>query len=135
MSNIELYLDKMKELLNSDILRKILTYINVDIIKKQKLLKNELNKEIKEYNNIYFNNLDYIVYRNMKNNLIIKNKKNKNTKYKLIKTKNNNIDDLNNINDLSNLVNSNLIISNEQLIDKNILLNTSNNIKIIVKYI
>jgi hypothetical protein len=135
MSNIELYLDKMKELLNSDILRKILTYINIDIIKKQKLLKNELNKEIKEYNNIYFNNLDYIVYRNMKNNLIIKNKKNKNTKYKLIKTKNNNIDDLNNINDLSNLVNSNLIISNEQLIDKNILLNTSNNIKIIVKYI
>jgi hypothetical protein len=135
MSNIELYLDKMKELLNSDILRKILTYINIDIIKKQKLLKNELNKEIKEYNNIYFNNLDYIVYRNMKNNLIIKNKRNKNTKYKLIKTKNNNIDDLNNINDLSNLVNSNLIISNEQLIDENILLNTSNNIKIIVKYI
>ena len=39
MSNIELYLDKMKELLNSDILRKILTYINIDIIKKQKLLK------------------------------------------------------------------------------------------------
>ena len=34
MSNIELYLDKMKELLNSDILRKILTYINIDIIKK-----------------------------------------------------------------------------------------------------
>tara|TARA_B100001540_G_scaffold317748_1_gene352596 strand:+ start:15260 stop:15667 length:408 start_codon:yes stop_codon:yes gene_type:complete len=135
MSNIELYLDKMKELLNSDILRKILTYINIDIIKKQKLLKYELNKEIKEYNNIYFNNLDYIVYRNMKNNLIIKNKRNKNTKYKLIKTKNNNIDDLNNINDLSNLVNSNLIISNEQLIDENILLNTSNNIKIIVKYI
>lgn len=135
MSNIELYLDKMKELLNSDILRKILTYINIDIIKKQKLFKNELNKEIKEYNNIYFNNLDYIVYRNMKNNLIIKNKRNKNTKYKLIKTKNNNIDDLNNINDLSNLVNSNLIISNEQLIDENILLNTSNNIKIIVKYI
>lgn len=135
MSNIELYLDKMKELLNSDILRKILTYINIDIIKKQKLLKNELNKEIKEYNNIYFNNLDYIVYRNIKNNLIIKNKRNKNTKYKLIKTKNNNIDDLNNISDLSNLVNSNLIISNEQLIDENILLNTSNNIKIIVKYI
>lgn len=135
MSNIELYLDKMKELLNSDILRKILTYINIDIIKKQKLLKNELNNEIKEYNNIYFNNLDYIVYRNMKNNLIIKNKRNKNTKYKLIKTKNNNIDDLNNINNLSNLVNSNLIISNERLIDENILLNTSNNIKIIVKYI
>ena len=135
MSNIEFYLDKMKELLNSDILIKILTYINIDIIKKQKLLKNELNNEIKEYNNIYFNNLDYIVYRNMKNNLIIKNKRNKNTKYKLIKTKNKNIDDLNNINDLSNLVNSNLIISNEQLIDKNILLNTSNNIKIIVKYI
>lgn len=135
MSNIELYLDKMKELLNSDILIKILTYINIDIIKKQKLLKNELNNEIKEYNNIYFNNLDYIVYRNMKNNLIIKNKRNKNTKYKLIKTKNNNIDDLNNINNLSNLVNSNLIISNERLIDENILLNTSNNIKIIVKYI
>ena len=48
---------------------------------------------------------------------------------------NNNIDYLNNINDLSNLVNSNLIIINEQLIDENILLNTSNNIKIIVKYI
>jgi len=135
MSNIELYLDKMKELLNSDILIKILSYINIDIIKKQKLLKNELNKEIKEYNNIYFNNLDYIVYRNMKNNLIIKNKRNKNTKYKLIKAKNNNINDLNNIDNLSNLVNSNLIISNEELIDENILLNTSNNIKIIVKYI
>ena len=131
MSNINLYLNKMIDILNQDILKKILTYINIDIIKKQKILKNELNRYIKEYDKIFFNNLDYIVYRNIKNNLIIKNKKKKNTKYKFIKTINNNTD----VDNLSYLLNSNLIIRDEDLIDENILLNTSNNIKIIVKYV
>lgn len=121
------YFDKMFEILNEDIVKKIMLYINIDIIKKQKKLKKILNNEIKEYKNVFYNDKNYLIYRNLDNNLILKNKKNNLSNYKLIKLNNNtsNYDfDINNT--------SNIIINN----DSNIIMNNlNNNIKIIVKYL
>lgn len=69
------YFDKMFEILNEDIVKKIILYINIDIIKKQKKLKKELNIQIKEYKNVFYNDKNYLIYRNLDNNLILKNKK------------------------------------------------------------
>lgn len=121
------YFDKMFEILNEDIVKKIMLYINIDIIKKQKKLKKILNNEINEYKNVFYNDKNYLIYRNLDNNLILKNKKNNLSNYKLIKLNNNtsNYDfDINNT--------SNIIINN----DSNIIMNNlNNNIKIIVKYL
>jgi hypothetical protein len=121
------YFDKMFEILNEDIVKKIMLYINIDIIKKQKKLKKILNNEIEEYKNVFYNDKNYLIYRNLDNNLILKNKKNNLSNYKLIKLNNNtsNYDfDINNT--------SNIIINN----DSNIIMNNlNNNIKIIVKYL
>lgn len=121
------YFDKMFEILNEDIVKKIILYINIDIIKKQKKLKKELNNQIKEYKNVFYNDKNYLIYRNLDNNLILKNKKNNLSNYKLIKLNNNtsNYDfDTNNT--------SNIIINN----DSNIIMNNlNNNVKIIVKYL
>jgi hypothetical protein len=121
------YFDKMFEILNEDIVKKIMLYINIDIIKKQKKLKKILNNEIKEYKSVFYNDKNYLIYRNLDNNLILKNKKNNLSNYKLIKLNNNtsNYDfDINNT--------SNIIINN----DSNIIMNNlNNNIKIIVKYL
>lgn len=121
------YFDKMFEILNEDIVKKIILYINIDIIKKQKKLKKELNNQIKEYKNVYYNDKNYLIYRNLENNLILKNKKNNLSNYKLVKLNNNssNYDyDINNT--------SNIIINN----DSNIIMNNlNNNVKIIVKYL
>ena len=121
------YFDKMFEILNEDIVKKIILYINIDIIKKQKKLKKELNIQIKEYKNVFYNDKNYLIYRNLDNNLILKNKKNNLSNYKLIKLNNNtsNYDfDTNNT--------SNIIINN----DSNIIMNNlNNNVKIIVKYL
>ncbi len=38
-SNIDMYFDKMENILNLDMIKKILTIINIEIIKKQKNLK------------------------------------------------------------------------------------------------
>ena len=111
------YFDKMFEILNEDIIKKIMLYINIDIIKKQKKLKKILNNEVKEYKNVFYNDKNYLIYRNLDNNLILKNKKNNLSNYKLIKLNNNT---------------SNIIINN----DSNIIMNNlNNNIKIIVKYL
>ena len=121
------YFDKMFEILNEDIVKKIMLYINIDIIKKQKKLKKILNNEIEEYKNVFYNDKNYLIYRDLDNNLILKNKKNNLSNYKLIKLNNNtsNYDfDINNT--------SNIIINN----DSNIIMNNlNNNIKIIVKYL
>ena len=121
------YFDKMFEILNEDIVKKIMLYINIDIIKKQKKLKKILNNEIKEYKNVFYNDKNYLIYKNLDNNFILKNKKNNLSNYKLIKLNNNtsNYDfDINNT--------SNIIINN----DSNIIMNNlNNNIKIIVKYL
>ena len=121
------YFDKMFEILNEDIVKKIMLYINIDIIKKQKKLTKILNNEIEEYKNVFYNDKNYLIYRNLDNNLILKNKKNNLSNYKLIKLNNNtsNYDfDINNT--------SNIIINN----DSNIIMNNlNNNIKIIVKYL
>jgi hypothetical protein len=121
------YFDKMFEILNEDIVKKIILYINIDIIKKQKKLKKELNNQIKEYKNVFYNDKNYLIYRNLDNNLILKNKKNNLSNYKLIKLNNNtsNYDfDINNT--------SNIIINNNSNIIMN---NLNNNVKIIVKYL
>ena len=121
------YFDKMFEILNEDIVKKIMLYINIDIIKKQKKLKKILNNEINEYKNVFYNDKNYLIYKNLDNNFILKNKKNNLSNYKLIKLNNNtsNYDfDINNT--------SNIIINN----DSNIIMNNlNNNIKIIVKYL
>lgn len=121
------YFDKMFEILNEDIVKKIMLYINIDIIKKQKKLKKILNNEINEYKNVFYNDKNYLIYRNLDNNLILKNKKNNLSNYKLIKLNNNTSNYNFNINNTSNI-----IINN----DSNIIMNNlNNNIKIIVKYL
>lgn len=121
------YFDKMFEILNEDIVKKIMLYINIDIIKKQKKLKKILNNEVKEYKNVFYNDKNYLIYRNLDNNLILKNKKNNLSNYKLIKLNNNTSNYNFNINNTSNI-----IINN----DSNIIMNNlNNNIKIIVKYL
>tara|TARA_Y100000389_G_C17316988_1_gene441016 strand:- start:200 stop:577 length:378 start_codon:yes stop_codon:yes gene_type:complete len=121
------YFDKMFEILNEDIVKKIILYINIDIIKKQKKLKKELNIQIKEYKNVFYNDKNYLIYRNLDNNLILKNKKNNLSNYKLIKLNKNTSNY-----DFDNNNTSNIIINN----DSNIIMNNlNNNIKIIVKYL
>ena len=121
------YFDKMFEILNEDIVKKIILYINIDIIKKQKKLKKELNNQIKEYKNVFYNDKNSLIYRNLDNNLILKNKKNYLSNYKLIKLNNNTSNY-----DFDNNNTSNIIINN----DSNIIMNNlNNNVKIIVKYL
>ena len=121
------YFDKMFEILNEDIVKKIMLYINIDIIKKQKKLKKILNNEIEEYKNVFYNDKNYLIYRNLDNNLILKNKKNNLSNYKLIKLNKNTSNY-----DFDNNNTSNIIINN----DSNIIMNNlNNNIKIIVKYL
>jgi len=132
-------MDKMEKILNKDVLKKILTIINIDIIKKQKEFKYELNKELNKYKDIYYMDKRYLIYKNNLNNIAIRNRNNINkTNVKLIKVENNNsLDNINNI----ILNNSNNIILETDIInikDDNIIIkNTSNinNIKIHVKYI
>lgn len=123
-NDIEIYLNKMENILNIDIIKKILTIINIDIINKQKKLKFTLNKEIKEYRDIYYKDKNYIIFRNEYDNLILKKRNNfvKNN-YKFFK-----------LNDLDNLdSSSNYIIHSSNLIMNNI--SNSSNFKLIVKYV
>jgi len=123
-NDIEIYLNKMENILNNDIIKKILTIINIDIINKQKKLKFTLNKEIKEYRDIYYKDKNYIIFRNEYDNLILKKRNNfvKNN-YKFFK-----------LNDLDNLdSSSNYIIHSSNLIMNNI--SNSSNFKLIVKYV
>lgn len=128
-SNIDMYFDKMENILNLDMIKKILTIINIEIIKKQKKLKNILNEEINEYKDIYYKDKNYIVFRNKYDNLILKKINNIfNFKYKFFKLDNyqHHIDYSSNIilNNYTN--NSNVIMNN---------ISNSSNFKIIVKYL
>lgn len=150
MSNIDLYFNKMENILNFDIIRKIYTIINIQIIKKQKILKKYLNDDILLYKNAFYYDKNLLIYKNNSNNIKIKNKNynNKFLSYKLLKVDNNYIVNSNIL--IDNFTNnSNLIIDNNSsnfIIDNNIYFNNSNdnilfnningcNIKIIVKYI
>ena len=97
----------MEKILNKDVLKKILTIINIDIIKKQKEFKYELNKELNKYKDIYYMDKRYLIYKNNLNNIAIRNRNNINkTNIKLIKVENNNsLDNINNI-----ILNNNIII-------------------------
>jgi len=123
-NDIEIYLNKMENILNNDIIKKILTIINIDIINKQKKLKFTLNKEIKEYRDIYYKDKNYIIFRNEYDNLILKKRNNfvKNN-YKFFK--------LNNLDNLDS--SSNYVIHSSNLIMNNI--SNSSNFKLIVKYV
>lgn len=134
--NIELYLNLMENILNKDILKKILTFINIEIINKQKKLKKLLNYEINKYRDIYYKDNKYLIYKNNLNNIAINNiNKNKNINYKLIKINNNASHNVINnyiINNSNNLIFENNNINNDIIL----LENTSNiNIQIHVKYI
>jgi len=120
--NIEIYMNLMEKILNVDILKKILTIINLDIINKQKIYKYFLNKELSNFKQIYCIDKNYIVYRNCSNNLAIKQNSANKKKLSLIKTNKNILD-----------FNSDIILNNYD----NIILNSSNmnNIKIYIKYI
>lgn len=74
-NNIDIYFDKMENILNNDMIKKILNIINIDIIKKQKKLKQILNEEINEYREIYYKDKNYIIFRNKYDNLILKKNK------------------------------------------------------------
>ena len=127
-SNIDMYFDKMENILNLDIIKKILIIINIDIIKKQKKLKNILNEEINEYKDIYYKDKNYMIFRNKYDNLILKKKNNiLNSKYDFLKLDNSqpNIDYSSNY-ILNNTNNSNVIMNN---------ISNSSNFKIIVKYL
>lgn len=140
MSNIDLYFDKIDKILNYDIIIKILNIINIQIIKKQKKLKNKLNYDILLYKNIFYNDKNMLIYKNNAN-IQIKNKTNYNKlSYKLLKVDNNYLVNSNILFD-NNLLDNN---SSNILLDNNIYLNNDNilfdningcNIKIIVKYI
>lgn len=145
-SNIELYMNKMENILNVDILKKILTIININIIKKQKILKNQLNQEINKYKDVYYKDNKFLIYKNKLNNIAIRNRFNysNNINLKLIKVKNNTInndDNINNIilNNTNNIIYEKNLNNNEMnILDDNIILdNTSNieNLLIYVKYI
>lgn len=126
MSNlsIDIYFDKMEKILNFDMIKKILTIINIIIIKKQKYLKLELNEEIREYKDLYYKDKNYIIFKNKYDNLILK-KKNffLNSKYNFFKLENTADIDLT----------SNIILNNSNVIMNNI--SNSSNFKIIVKYL
>ena len=127
-SNIDIYFDKMENILNLDMIKKILIIINIDIIKKQKKLKNILNEEINEYKDIYYKDKNYIIFRNKYDNLILKKRNNIFTsKYNFFKLDNSqlNIDYSSNY-ILNNTNNSNIIMNN---------ISNSSNFKIIVKYL
>ena len=145
-SDIELYMNKMENILNVDILKKILTFININIIKKQKKLKNQLNQEINKYKDVYYKDNKFLIYKNKLNNIAIRNRFNysNNINLKLIKVKNNTInndDNINNIilNNTNNIIYEKNLNNNEMnILDDNIILdNTSNieNLLIYVKYI
>jgi|TARA_Y100000389_G_C17394098_1_gene481561 hypothetical protein len=145
-SDIELYMSKMENILNVDILKKILTIININIIKKQKILKNQLNQEINKYKDVYYKDNKFLIYKNKLNNIAIRNRFNysNNINLKLIKVKNNTInndDNINNIilNNTNNIIYEKNLNNNEMnILDDNIILdNTSNieNLLIYVKYI
>lgn len=127
MSNlsIDIYFDKMEKILNLDMIKKILTIINISIIKNQKYLKLQLNDEIREYKDLYYKDKNYIIFKNKHDNLILK-KKNSflNSKYNFFKLDNT----VNNIHLTSNIVlnSSNVIMNN---------ISNSSNFKIIVKYL
>ena len=120
--NIEIYMNLMEKILNVDILKKILTIINLDIKNKKKIYKYFLNKKLSNFKQIYCIDKNYIVYRNCSNNLAIKQNSANKKKLSLIKTNKNILD-----------FNSDIILNNYD----NIILNSSNmnNIKIYIKYI
>lgn len=127
MSNlsIDIYFDKMEKILNFDMIKKILTIINISIIKNQKYLKLQLNDEIREYKDLYYKDKNYIIFKNKHDNLILK-KKNSflNSKYNFFK--------------LDNTVNNTHLTSNIVLNSSNVIMNNisnSSNFKIIVKYL
>lgn len=127
--DIDMYFDKMENFLNLDMIKKILTIINIEIIKKQKKLKNILNEEINEYKDIYYKDKNYMIFKNKYDNLILKKRNNIfNSKYNFLKLDNyqDHIDYSSNIilNNYTN--NSNVIMNN---------ISNSSNFKIIVKYL
>jgi len=105
MNNIDLYIDKLVYYCNTDILLKILTYINIDIIKKQKKIKFLLHLEIIKYKDVcYFDNR-LSIYKNLDNQLFLQNYFN-----------NNNV----------TLINANNFINNNQVINTNdVIFNTN----------
>lgn len=128
--NIDIYIDKMENILNLDIIKKILNIININIIKKQKKLKRILNEEINEYMDIYYKDKNYIIFRNKYDNLILKKKKIfLNSKYNFFKLENS----LENIDSSSNFILNNNILNSSNIIMNNI--SNSSNFKIIVKYL
>tara|TARA_B000000477_G_C6095050_1_gene229492 strand:- start:2390 stop:2788 length:399 start_codon:yes stop_codon:yes gene_type:complete len=125
-NDIHIYLDKMENILNLDMIKKILNIINIQIIKNQKKLKHILNEEINEYKDIYYKDKNYIIFKNKYDNLILKKKNTLlNSKYNFFKLENS----LENIDSSSNFIlnnNSNIIMNN---------ISNSSNFKIIVKYL
>lgn len=125
-NDIDIYLDKMENILNLDIIKKILNIINIQIIKNQKKLKYILNEEINEYKDIYYKDKNYIIFKNKYDHLILKKKNTLlNSKYNFFK--------LENIDCSSNFILNNNIINNSNIIMNNI--SNSSNFKIIVKYL
>jgi len=121
------YCNKMEQILNNDIIKKILSIININIIKKQKKLKYKLNEEIIEYKDLYYKDKNYIIFRNKFDDLVLK-KKNIYIDYKY------NFLKLANYNEKSsNIILNNNIINNSNIIMSN--LSNSSNFKIVVKYL
>lgn len=121
------YCNKMEQILNNDMIKKILSIININIIKKQKKLKYKLNEEIIEYKDLYYKDKNYIIFRNKFDDLVLK-KKNIYIDYKY------NFLKLANYNEKSsNIILHNNIINNSNIIMSN--LSNSSNFKIVVKYL
>lgn len=63
----------MADMLNPDLIKSIITIINIDIIKKQKRLKRQLMLDIKKLFNIYYYDNNFLMYLNENNQIVLQN--------------------------------------------------------------
>ncbi len=122
LRDINSFLNMMENILSYDIIKDIINIIykdfNISIVKRQKLLKYQLNKDIIRFHNTYYYDKNYLIYKNNLNQMVLKQKKS-NTLHKI---------SLYSDSDNS----SNLILNDNN--DEIILFTNQNNIKLYVMY-
>jgi len=69
----DVFIKMMADMLNPDLIKSIITIINIDIIKKQKRLKRQLMLDIKKLFNIYYYDNNFLMYLNENNQIVLQN--------------------------------------------------------------
>lgn len=72
ITNIDNTLNLMEKMLSLDILTYIYHFYNIDIIKKQKILKKKILIDIKKLFNIYYYDENILMYLNENNNMVLR---------------------------------------------------------------